>query len=164
MLGSLSVPHPVVMAQAVKGDLDKRTAADLLHLVKDLLRDVITVRVKLLDKHPSLVDLPHDVHETLMHHGLAAGYGQRVDAAVLRLVKQVAELLKAPLRHQGGIVGGIEAVQTVIVAFAGDHQIHFREILIIVFPVRRPVRRMLALFTGGNKISAGQYHDRFVRF
>ena len=136
------------MAEAVIGDLHERVAAEVLHLVEDLLGEEEAVCVQLLHKHAALVDLPQDVHEALMHHRLAARNGEGVNAEVPRLVEQIAQVVEGPLRHERRVVGGVEAMQAVIVAFPRDHQIQLGEIAIVIVPVARPRRGALALFAG----------------
>ena len=93
LLSAFSVPHPVMAAYSVKGYLDKRIAAYLLHSVKLLLRDEIAVCVKLLNIHPALVDSRYYIHKPRVEHRLTARYGECVDTAVTRLIKQVYRVL-----------------------------------------------------------------------
>lgn len=138
-------------------------AADGLHLVERLLREVPAVRVDRENVHVTLVYLTQDVEEATVCHRFAARDLEAGDSAVSRLVQQRAEILERPFRHQGGVVGGIEAVQAVEVALPGDHEVHHREACVVALPIRRPHTGSLTLLARFDQSPHHEEHDHVVR-
>ena len=145
---TLAVAQPIVVSESVKGDLDKRIAADGFHSVKSLLRDIKSVGVKLLHEHIAPIDALDDLKEMLVAHGFTARNGKGVDAARLRLVEQLLGFFKRKFAHQRRVVRGVEAMQTVIVAFARDHPVHCRKITVVNIHFLPRIKRSLSLVTG----------------
>ena len=56
-----------------------------------------------------------------------------MDPDFIGLVQNGDDILKGKLRIQGGVILRIEAMEAIEVAFPGDHEIHPREIEVIVF-------------------------------
>ena len=166
-LRALVCAHPIVIAEAVKGYFHERDAADGLHAVKRLPVDKIPIRVQLLDVHAARVDALENLEEALVQHRLAARDGEGVDAAVAGLVEKPVRLVHAPLAHERRIVGGIEAVDAVIVAFARDHPVHRWEIAVRTEARPAPVRQHVAVFGLSDEAVcqefAGQRAFRLVR-
>ena len=102
--------RPVMVADAVKGDLHQRDAAERLHVAQNLLGYKVSVGIQLLNKHAAADNFPKNICKPRMQHGLSAGDGEGVYPAVPRLIKQPAERRKVPLRRQRRIVRGVEAV------------------------------------------------------
>lgn len=56
----------------------------------------------------------------------------------------VARLLHTPFAHERRVVGGVEAVYAVVVAFAGDHPVHRRKIPVRANARSAPIRESLS--------------------
>ena len=78
-----------------------------------------------------------------MQHRFAAGDREGVYAAIPCLIKEPEERLKSPLRHQRGIVCGVETVPAVIIALPGDHQIHLWKIPVVIPAGQGPFIRQI---------------------
>ena len=137
LLRTLAVTEPVVVADAVKGNFHQRIAADRLHFIKDFLREKITVGIQLLHIHAVRIDGADDLHKVRMEHRLTARNGKGVDTALFRLTDQPFGLLHGKFALQAAVVGGVEAMQAVIVALAGNHPVQRRKIAVIadLFPL-----------------------------
>lgn len=151
LLRALMRAHPVMIAEAVKGYFHERDAAERPHAPERLPIDEVSVRVQLLDIHPARVDPLENIEEIPMEHRLAARDGEGVDAAVAGLIEKPVRLVHAPLAHERRVVGGVEAVDAVVVAFARDHPIHRRKIAVRAKARPTPVRQRFAAFGPSDK-------------
>ena len=150
-LRALVVTHPVVKADAVKGNLHQRITADLLQSVKSVLIDEKAVGVQFKHEHSALEYPLDDLKKVLMRHRLAAGEQNSVDTAPLRLVQKGVCLIERPLTLQGRIVLGVKAVQTVVVALACDHPVHMGHIAVVAHKRLLPLGKLRAtLFDRGD--------------
>ena len=110
MLRSLAVSQPVVMAQAVKGNLKFHVPIQVLQPLESLLVEERSVGVQLFHVHSSVIDGLQNGEEVPVKHGFPAGDGKGVDAAPVRLVDEGQGLLPSELAHQRGVVRRVEAM------------------------------------------------------
>ena len=130
LLGTLMIPHPIVITDAVKGYFHERDAADAFQALKRRHVYEMTVCIQLFDEHSARIDAFNNFKEIFVQHRLAAGDCERIDSAIARLIEKRIHFIHSPFAHQRGIVRGIEAMNTIIIAFARYHQIHCGKITV----------------------------------
>ena len=120
LLGAWARTHPIVVAHTVKRDFDLRPKRKRRQTLQHGLREEAPVGVELVDKHVPRIHRLHDVKEAWVHERLAARDEHGLDTGLGRLIKQAFYLRKRELIMQAGIVGGVEAVDAVVVAARRD--------------------------------------------
>ena len=120
LLGAWARAHPIVVAHTVKRDFDLRPKGERRQALQHGLREKAPVGIELVDKHVPRIHRLHDVKEARVHKRLAARDEHSLDTSLGRLIKQAFYLLKRKLVVQAGIVGGVEAVDAVVVAACRD--------------------------------------------
>ena len=136
--------------ESVKGYLDNGSAAESFHSVKRGLVDEMPVGVYLRDVHSALIYLLDYLKEIFMQHRLSARESYRVNTAFLRLLQHCFRLAERPFAHQRRVVGGVKAMQTVIIAFSRYRVFHGGEVTVITVEVFLPFRQLVSVPCGSN--------------